>query len=47
MERQKNLSLHPIPYREALRDLLKVKPEPKVTNKKATRQRKRQAKKKP
>ncbi|MBZ5678030.1 MAG: hypothetical protein LAP61_27615 [Acidobacteriia bacterium] len=23
------VSLHPIPYREALRDLLQVKPEPK------------------
>ena len=23
------ISLHPVPYREALRDLLQVKPEPK------------------
>ncbi len=27
------VSLHPIPYREALRDLLQVKPEPKPPKK--------------
>ena len=32
------ISLHPVPYREALRDLLQVKPEPKPP-KKAKRKR--------
>jgi hypothetical protein len=27
------VSLHPVPYREALRDLLQVKPEPKPQEK--------------
>jgi hypothetical protein len=35
MERRKKISLHPLPYREALRDLLKVKPEAKPPKKMA------------
>jgi hypothetical protein len=35
MDRMKKLSLHPLPYREVLRDLVKVKPEPKVPKNKA------------
>jgi hypothetical protein len=34
------LGVHPIPYREALRDLLQAKPEPKQPKKTAKRSRK-------
>jgi hypothetical protein len=33
----KTISLHPIPYREVLRDLLQVKPEPKPERPKTKR----------
>ena len=32
--KEKSLSLHPLKFREALRDLLKVKPEPKAPKRK-------------